>query len=221
MEDALNRLHRAIEYAVLATVSGGRDQRGKLYARFAHALTTQGKVNAAEAMHQLPNFDALRTVLPIIVTDGNGGKALHPVWGSADFIAPAVAALAIFFERNLDPQGDAMMSMQISKQPQALFGFRLENLSAEAFTYKPDGTRQGRPMEPSDWMRVSITLSGAALALMKEESMLRFAPTYLRRQVEAETRSDIDRTPPTGRPGAFISLTDLSKRPDAVDLTLG
>ena len=221
MEDALNRLQRAMEYAVLATVSGGRDQRGKLYARFAHALTTQGKVNATEAMHQLPNFDALQTVLPIVVSDANGGKALHPIWGSTDFIAPAVAALAIFFERNLDPQGDAMMSMQISKQPQALFGFRLENLSAEAFTYKPDGTRQGRPMEPSDWMRVSITLSGAALALMKEESMLRFAPSYLRRQVGTDKRSDRERTPPSARPRPFMTLTDLSKRPDAHNITLG
>lgn len=221
MEDALNRLHRAIEYAVLATVSGGRDQRGKLYERFAHALTTQGKVNAAEAMHQLPNFDALRTVLPIVVTDGNGGKALHPVWGSADLIAPAVAALAIFFERNLDPHGDAMLSMEISEQPQALFGFRLEMLSAEAFSYQPDGTRQARPMEPSDWMRVSITLSGAALALMKEESMLRFAPSYLRRQVGTEKRSDRERTPPSARPRAFMTLTDLSKRPDADNKSLG
>ena len=110
---------------------------------------------------------------------------------------------------------------RVTMRPQAIFGFSLEKLSAEAFSDQPDGTRQGRPMEPSDWMRVSITLSGAALALMKEESMLRFAPSYLRRQVGTDKRSDRERTPPSARPRPFMTLTDLSKRPDADNMTSG
>lgn len=211
MEDALTRLDRAIEYAVLATVSGGRDQRGKLYARIAHAMTTQGSVNAVEAMHLLPNFDALRAVLPIIVTGDDGGKALHPVWCERRFVAPAICALAVFFERNLDPRGDGMLSMEVFPDPDALYGYRLGKLAAHAYTYRPDGSREERAMEHTDWMRVSVVLSGAALAFMKEESLMRFAPSYLCRQVENRTTADVDRPAPSGRPRPFMTARDTSQ----------
>jgi hypothetical protein len=203
VEDALNRLHRAIDYAVLATVTGSRDQRGKLYTRLAQAFTTQGTVNAAETMAELPNFAALTTVLPLIVT-GEGGKSLHPVWDSAGFIAPAVAALAIFFDRALKPTGDSMFTLTVCRAPEALCGYRLERFEAEAVATDRAGHRVAGPMQETDWMRASILLSGAAFAFLKEIDMMHFAPRYLRRAAEGMAEEGLERPTPPERPRPFI-----------------
>ena len=203
MEDALTRLHRAIDYAVLATATGSRDQRGKLYARLAQAFTTQGTVNAVETMAELPNFAALTTVLPIIVT-GEGGKSLHPVWDSAGFIAPAVAALAIFFDRALTITGDSMFTLTVSRAPDALCGYRLERFEAEAVANDHAGHQAAAPMQETDWMRASILLSGAAFAFLKEIDMMHFAPRYLRRAAEGMAEEGLERPTPPERPRPFI-----------------
>jgi hypothetical protein len=204
LEDALTRLHRAIDYAVLATVTGSRDQRGKLYARLAQAFTTQGTVNPAESMAELPNFAALTSVLPLVVTGANG-KSLHPVWDSADFIAPAVAALAIYFDRTLTPTGDSMFTMTVSRVPDALCGYRLERFEAESVATDRAGHRTAGPMQETDWMRASILLSGAAFAFLKEIDMMRFAPRYLRRAAEGIAEDGLERPAPAERPRPFIS----------------
>lgn len=204
MEDALTRLHRAIDYAVLATATGSRDQRGKLYARLAQVFTTQGTVNSAETMAELPNFAALTSVLPLIVT-GAEGKSLHPVWDSSDFIAPAVAALAIYFDRALTPSGDSMFTMTVARAPNALCGYRLERLEAEAVTTDRAGHRAAGPMQETDWMRASILLSGAAFAFLKEIDMMRFAPRYLRRAAEGMMEEGFELPAPPERPRPFIS----------------
>lgn len=205
MEDALTRLHRAIDYALLATVSGSPDQRGALYARLARALTTQGDVNSEDAISQLPNFDAFREVLPIVVQDGETGrKALHPIWDAPDFVAPAIASLAVLFDRMSHPRGDSMFRVKVSRDPDALYGFRLEEFTAGAFDYSGDG-RIGRVNEAADWMRVSILLSGAALAFLKEFSFMRFAPNYLVANIE-DALPEGASAAVEGSPHRFISL---------------
>jgi hypothetical protein len=207
MEDALTRLHRAIEYAVLASATGSADQRGALYTRIAQALTTQGRVNDTDAMAHLPNFEALRAVLPVLTTTGDGRRTVHPVWDSPDFVAPAVAALAILYDRMLDPHGDSRLCLRVSRQPDALYGWRLEDLSAAGFRYAEDGTRHDAPMERKDWMHVSIILSGAALGFMKEASLMRFAPHYLHKHATGTVSPDRERQPPVNRPRPFIVVT--------------
>lgn len=179
MEDAIERLQRAIDYAVLQTASGSSDQKGALYARLACALTTQGRVNDTASVTQLPNFEAFCDVLPIIVTDDTGQKALHDIWDAPDFIAPAIACLAVLFERTTNPWGDSMLTVKVSKDADALYGYRLESLDAEAFDYTPSGDKTVRPMEARDWTTLSINLAGASLAFMKDLSIMRFAPHYL------------------------------------------
>lgn len=199
MEDAVNRLHRAIDYAVLQTTSGSADQRGALYARLACALTTQGRVNDPTTITQLPNFEAFCDTLPIIVTDENGGKALHDVWNSPDFIAPAIACLAILFDRTTHPYGDSLLTLSVSRRKDALYGYRLEGLQAQAFDYSATGVKTMRPMDHKDWMKVSINLAGASLAFMKDLSIMRFAPFYLDRTVCSEIPEGAVAAPPKNR----------------------
>lgn len=199
MEDAVDRLHRAIDYAVLQTTSGSADQRGALYARLACALTTQGRVNDPTTISQLPNFEAFCDTLPIVVTGESGGKALHEVWNSSDFIAPAVACLAILFDRMTHPFGDSFLTLSISTRKGALYGYRLEGLKAQAFDYSATGVKTWRPMEPRDWMKVSINLAGASLAFMKDLSIMRFAPFYLDRTVRSAIPEGAVAPPPKGR----------------------
>lgn len=204
----MNRLHRAIDYAVLQTTSGSADQRGALYARFACALTTQGRVNDPTTITQLPNFEAFCDSLPIIVTDENGRKGLHEVWNSPDFIAPAIAALAICFERTIHPYGDSFLTLSIARRKDALYGYSLVGLEAQAFDYSATGVKTLRPMEQGDWMKVSINLVGASLAFMKDLSIMRFAPFYLDRTVCSEIPEGAVAKPPKGRtPFIQIKLT--------------
>lgn len=209
MENALTRLHRAIDYALLATTSGSPDQRGALYARLARALTTQGDVNSEDVISQLPNFDAFREVLPILVHDeARGRKTIHPIWDAPDFIAPAIASLAVFFDRMTHPRGDSMFTVKVSRDERALYGFRLEQFTACAFDYSGDG-RIGRANEPADWMRVSILLSGAALAFLKELSFMRFAPYYLAANI-SDSLPEGATASVEGSPHRFISLASKS-----------
>lgn len=199
MEDAVDRLNRAIDYAVLQTTSGSPDQRGALYARLACALTTQGRVNDPTAITQLPNFEAFCDTLPIIVTDEQGQKGLHEVWNSPDFIAPAIASLAILFERTIHPYGDSFLTLSISRRKDALYGYRLVGLEAQAFDYSATGAKTLRPMEQGDWMKVSIALAGASLAFMKDLSIMRFAPFYLALTACSEIPEGSVTVPPKGR----------------------
>lgn len=184
MEDAVERLYRATEYALLQTVTGSSDRRGAFYARFACALTTQGASNGPDEITQLPNFEAFREVLPIITKDDDGNRAVHPIWDQPTFIVPAIASLAILFDRMISPHSDSYLSMEVSRDSTALYGYRLEALGAEAFEYGADGSRTSRPMEKRDWMHVSTVLSGAAMGFIKEQSLMRFAPYYLYALVE-------------------------------------
>lgn len=184
MEDALTRLHRAIDYALLATVAGSPEQRGQLYSRLAQTLTTQGRHTSQDDISGLPNFEALRIVLPIIARSDDGQRSIHPVWNSPDFIAPAVAALAVFFGRVLDPEGRSRLALRVQRHPDALYGYRLDAFEAAPSRRTTGGDPAGEPMTEADWMHVSILLSGAALAFLKEIDLMRFAPLYLHRQAE-------------------------------------
>ena len=207
MEDALSRLHRAIDYALLATVSGSGQQRGALHARLACALTTQGAANSEDEMPLLPNYEAFVEALPILVRGGGGQRALHPIWNAADFIAPAVAALAVLFDRTLDPQGASRLTLTVSRQPSALYGYRLEALAAAP--PRGDPVRPTPSMGEADWMHVSVILAGAALAFIKEISVMRFAPCYLRAQAERASPPGSEALAPEGRP-AFVSVASSS-----------
>jgi hypothetical protein len=208
VEDALSRLHRAIDYALLATVSGSSQQRGALHARLARALATQGAMNSEDEMPLLPNYERFVDVLPILVRGEDGKRALHPVWNAADFIAPAVAALAILFDRTLDPHGASRLVLTVSRQPSALYGYRLEALSAAAPSRGAD-PEPPHPMADADWMHVSVILAGAALAFVKEISVMRFAPCYLRAQAERAWPPGSEAPAPEGRP-APVSLASSS-----------
>lgn len=205
MEDAIERLHRAIEYALLATVSGSPDRRGALYARLARALTTQGFVNGHDEISQLPNFEAFKEVLPIIVRDDDGKRSIHPIWDDRSFIAPAIASLAIMFDRMVSRQSDSYLTLTVSKDEEALYGYRLETFSASAYDYSAGGGRSTRAMEPKDWMHVSTVLSGAALAFIKEQSVMQFAPYYLHSLIEGSAPEGALSPPPTLR-DPFVSL---------------
>lgn len=210
MENAIDRLHRALDYAVLQTTSGSSDQRGALYARLACALTTQGRINDPASITQLPNFEALCDVLPIIVTDENGGKALHDVWDSHDFIAPAIAVLAVLFDRMTHPHGDSLLTVSVSREQNALYGYRLESLDAQAFDYSADGVKTLRPMTEKDWMKVSVNLAGAAFAFMKDLSIMRFAPFYLEKVITNTVPAGAEVPLPLGRT-AFVNLVKVNK----------
>ena len=186
MEDALTRLYRAINYATLATATGSSEQKGALYARLARTLTTQGRVNSEADITHLPNFEAFREVLPVLRKGEDGRRSLHPIWDSPSFIAPAIATLAILYDRTLDPDGRSRLSMRVSREPGALYGYRLESLDAAAHQTGPDGSRSPKPMDEVEWMHVSIVLCGAALSFLKEESVMRFAPYYLHAQMTQE-----------------------------------
>jgi hypothetical protein len=192
MEDALSRLDRAIDYALLATVGGSAQQRGALYRRLAAALSTQGAVNAEDDIALLPNFPALEAVLPVLVRDEDGRRSLHPVWGSPDFIAPAVAALAVLFDRSLDPGGTSRLRPRLSPRSGALYGYRLDGLDAA-----PGGGDEAGPLSDADRMHLSVILSGAALAFLKETAAMRFAPCYLHALVQA--RESAAPSPDEGR----------------------
>lgn len=199
MEDALTRLHRAIDYALLATVSGNPQQRRALYGRFASSLSIQGAFNSVDTILELPNFEALLTVLPVTQRDADGQRSLHPIWESPDFIAPAVAAMAVLFDRTLDVRGDSRLSLRVTPQAGALYGYRLDSLEAEAFDTGPGGARIARPMEAEDWSHVSVVLCGAALAWFKEPNIMRFAPRYLRAQAERDGPEGGETPQPFGR----------------------
>ena len=207
MEDALNRLHRAIDYALLATVSGSSQQRGALHARLACALTTQGAANSEDEIPLLPNYERFVEVLPILMRGDGGRRVLHPVWNADNFIAPAIAALAVLFDRTLDPQGDSRLTLTVSRQPSALYGYRLEALAAAPS--RGDPMRPAHPLSEADWMHVSVILAGAALAFIKEISVMRFAPCYLRAQAERASPLGSETPAPEGR-SAFVSLASSS-----------
>lgn len=208
MEVAVERLHRAIEYALLATVSGSPDRRGALYSRLACALTTQGAVNGQDEISQLPNFEAFKEVLPIIAKGEDGKRSVHPIWDAPTFIAPAIAALAVMFDRTVNRHSDSYLTVKVAHDETALYGYRLESLTASAFEYAPAGGRSTRPMEQKDWMHVSTILSGAALAFIKEESMMRFAPYYLHALI-AETAPLGSMQPPPNLREPFVSLLEV------------
>ena len=209
MEDAVERLHRATEYALLQTVTGSADRRGAFYARFACSLTTQGATNGLDEITQLPNFEAFRTVLPVIATAGDGTKSIHPVWDQPDFITPAIAALAILFDRMANPQSDSYLSMEVARDSAALYGYRLVKLTAEGFDYAPDGSRVARAMAKKDWMHVSTVLSGAAMAFIKEQSFMQFAPYYLYALAEEKVPNGGQITHPKMRtPFLKVALTE-------------
>lgn len=182
MGHAIERLHRAIEYGLLSSISGSAERKGALYGRFAACLTTQGSVNDADSIVSLPNFEAFQHVLPILV-EVDGRKSVHTIWDDDEFIAPAIAALAMFMDATANPKGNTMFTLTVQPDNDALYGYRLTTFTAAPLVGEGE-------MTAKQWTQASIFLCGAALAFFNETSMMRFAPYFLHATVTGEIPDD-------------------------------
>lgn len=182
MGDAVTRLQRATEYALLSTVSGSAERKGALYGRLAASLTTQGAVNDADSIVSLPNFEAFQQVLPIL-TEIDGRKSIHPIWDDANLVSPAIAALALYFHATVHPKGASMFALEVAPDTAALYGYRLAS-----FTVIPPSAASD--VSHAQWHQASVFICGAALAFFQEVSLMRFAPFFLHAAVTGSIPKD-------------------------------
>lgn len=186
MENALTTLSRATVMALglAASTPQGRHQ---LYKRIANCFALQGRENDLDNMDAFPNFAALMRAAPVwmVNEDGSVSSRPHPFWMRADTFAPAIASLAVFFERIVCPYDDTRFRIDLRPKRDALFGYELISLSAEPYDYR-DGKRCGAPHDDEHKLQTSIYLTSAACSFFLVPELMKLGPMYMRRMVEGD-----------------------------------
>tara|TARA_R110000737_G_scaffold127218_3_gene159760 strand:- start:19654 stop:20316 length:663 start_codon:yes stop_codon:yes gene_type:complete len=189
MEDALSRLEAAIKLTMVQHVLASPEALGRVRLALGQMFSQEGReTETPEQFSALlsvgteeegeARLEAYHNLFPATETR-EGRTVVHRLWTLPTFIAPPIAALAVFLDRMLTDRTDSLLTLGVSADEDALSGYTLRSLTMSA--YQADGslTWKERTLRANDRRRASVMLSAASLYFLLDPRWMRFAPIYL------------------------------------------
>jgi hypothetical protein len=109
----------------------------------------------------------------------SAGPDLNMIWSDPSFVLPAITATAQMFERLITPHGDSRLTIYLRKEPESLYGYRLEDVRARAFERDSAGRIVIRNLDKQDYLAITTFFVGAAYFFLRGSHGARIGCRYL------------------------------------------